>query len=469
MATTISPGSSATIYVDAFSTITLTASASSTGSLSYAGGAMDNLRSDASFGLTSKVYGPFGAPGTVTIAVNSGVVTYDVTYISAPSMAALKASGAIVGPQPQLPKTYAAIKRVVDGMGDMFWALFGDSKVLGGGVGTGTNNVTGVGENRYAGALAAYLRSIGIPAADNNFFGEGLIVAFNGATPYGNYDPRFAIIGTTSYYAAGDHVSLGGVHWQLNASGEGIAYTPQIDGVNSSYDRVKIIYCNRTTGQFTVSQPGGGSTAQTITTTAASNTIGITTVSLTRGTGVCNISWASGDNWIIGAIFYDSQNPRVNVLSCGQYGDTLTSAQGVVNNANEWRGGAVLSALALDLTSVAMTVNSYAGGTAGVTAFSAALNSLCVNDILASGSELILETPSAVGTASQGTISDAYVAAIKALAATLSAPVHDVYAKITPYATYSGTLYKDTLHENLGGTRAKSMQCGRFVRLTAGI
>lgn len=93
MAITVSPGSSATINVGAFSTITLTASAASTGSLSYAGGAMDNLRSDASFGLASKVYGPFGAPGVVTITVNSGVVTYDVTYTDSNSIAAIAHSG----------------------------------------------------------------------------------------------------------------------------------------------------------------------------------------------------------------------------------------------------------------------------------------------------------------------------------------------------------------------------------------
>lgn len=95
MATTVAPGSSATISVDAFSTITLTASPACVGRLSYAGGAMDNLRSDASYGLSSKVYGPFGAPGTVTIAVTDGVVTYDVTHITAATSAALAASGVI--------------------------------------------------------------------------------------------------------------------------------------------------------------------------------------------------------------------------------------------------------------------------------------------------------------------------------------------------------------------------------------
>jgi hypothetical protein len=265
-----------------------------------------------------------------------------------------------------------------------------------------------------------------------------------------------------SYYAAGDHVSLGGVHWQLNAASEGCGYTPQIDGVNSIYDRVILIYCNRTTGTFTVSQPGSGTVAQTITTTGAANTIGITTVALTRGSGMCSILWGSGDNWLIGAIFYDSLTPRVNILSCGQYGDTLTSAQGAVNNVNEWRGGAVLAALNLDAVYVAMTVNSYGAGTAGVPAFTTALTTLC-NDIVTSGADLILETPSAVGTSGQGTISDAYVAAIRLAAVTFEAPIFDMYAILAPYATWSGSLFKDTLHENSGGARSKARNSGRFL------
>jgi hypothetical protein len=80
MATTVAPGSSATFTIGAFGTISLTASAASTGTLTFTAGALDNLRSDAPCGLQSKTYGPFGVPGSVTIAVTSGVVTYDVVY-----------------------------------------------------------------------------------------------------------------------------------------------------------------------------------------------------------------------------------------------------------------------------------------------------------------------------------------------------------------------------------------------------
>jgi hypothetical protein len=88
MATTVAPGSSATFTIGAFGTISLTASAASTGTLTFTAGALDNLRSDAQFGLQSKTYGPFGAPGTVTIAVTSGVVAYDVAYTSADTSSA---------------------------------------------------------------------------------------------------------------------------------------------------------------------------------------------------------------------------------------------------------------------------------------------------------------------------------------------------------------------------------------------
>lgn len=384
------------------------------------------------------------------------------------SAAALAASGAYAGPTGSLTKTYAAIKRVADGMGQAFVGMFGDSTTLGAGAGTGAKGLVAAASGRPAAKFAEYLASVGIPSADNSFFGEGLIQAYQ-STNFSAYDTRFATIGTASYYANGQQTSVGGIMWQLNASGEGLAFTPKIDGANSNYDTVRVWYCNRTTGSFTVSQPGAGSTAGTVTTTGAGNTIGSTTVALTRGTGVCNLEWVSGDNWIIGAVFYDSQNPRVNVLSFGQYGDKLTSATGVVNNANEWRGGAVIASMSLDCVFVDMTINSENNdGLGGVPAFTTALTTLC-GDISGSGADLVLATPHAIGTAQQGTISNAYVEAIKGLASTLRVPVFDTYAKITPYATYSGALYFDTLHLNAAGNRAKGFQQARFLRATAGI
>lgn len=394
--------------------------------------------------------------------------TTSLPVLDAGSAQVLAMGGAFAGATGKLTKTYTAIKRVMEGMGDAFYGLAGDSTTLSAGAGTSTKGLTGAATNRYAAQMAAYLTSIGIPAADNWFGGEGLIQAFQSVN-YVTYDPRFTTSGTASFFANGAQQSVAGIMWQLNSTGEAVSYTPQIAGANSNYDTVKIWYCNRTTGSFTVSQPGGGSTAQTITTTAAASTIGSVTVALTRGSGICNLTWASGDNWIIGAVFYDSQVPRLNIMTFGNYGDRLVSTYSMANNPNEWRGGAVIASMGLDGCFVDMSINHIqVDGIGGVAAFSTALTTVA-NDIVGSGADLILSTPHNIGTANQGATSDAYVAAIKAVAASVSgAQVFDAYAKFTPYATYSATLYYDTLHLSIAGYGAKGRQAGRFLRQMSG-
>lgn len=365
-----------------------------------------------------------------------------------------------------LTQVYAGIQRVVDGMGQAVIGLCGDSTTLGAGAGTGAKGLIGAASGRPAAALATFLASAGIPAADNSWFGEGLIQAYQGVT-YAQYDTRFQWLGTASHYANGQQTSAGGIMAQFNAANEGVGFTPQIQGVNCNYDTVKVWYCNRTTGSFTVSQPGSGTVAQTITTTGAT-TIGVATVALTRGSGLCSILWGSGDCWIIGAEYYDSQVPRVNIRTFGHYGDKLTSVTGLVNNTNEWRGGAVIAAMAMDCCFIDMTINSEnSDGLGGVPAYQAALQSLAT-EIAAVGTDVVISTPHAIGTANQGATSNAYVAAAYQVAINLNLPIDDRYKKITPYATWSSALYFDTLHLNAAGNRAKGFQIGRFIRAKSG-
>ena len=75
MTTTVSAGSSASFYVGAFDSISVTAS-NAVGTLAFNSSA-DNLKSDTTANLQNKVYGPFGVPGLVVISVVQGSIGYD--------------------------------------------------------------------------------------------------------------------------------------------------------------------------------------------------------------------------------------------------------------------------------------------------------------------------------------------------------------------------------------------------------
>lgn len=89
---TLSTGgtTTATFAIDAWGTI-LVSSARGVGTLTFNSDA-DNLRSDFAANLQSKTYGPWGAPGTVTLAVTSGSIDYTVT-LGYPSFATVALQG----------------------------------------------------------------------------------------------------------------------------------------------------------------------------------------------------------------------------------------------------------------------------------------------------------------------------------------------------------------------------------------
>lgn len=159
----------------------------------------------------------------------------------------------------------------------------------------------------------------------------------------------------------------------------------------------------------------------------------------------------------------------MNVLNFSSYGDKLTIASGVVNNPNEWRGGLAMAALALDACIVGMTINSEnQDGIAGVAAYKAALIKLC-NDVVNSGADLILKTPHAIGTAPQTNgITDAYIQAIREVAAQFDAPIIDMYQRMDNYTAFNAlTMYDDTLHLKKPGYFATAMEYARVLNCWA--
>lgn len=78
MATLTAGGtSSATLTLDAFASVTVVADASCNGALSFVSDAQ-NLLSNKTAKVQNKTYGPYGVPGTVTISITAGSLTYTV-------------------------------------------------------------------------------------------------------------------------------------------------------------------------------------------------------------------------------------------------------------------------------------------------------------------------------------------------------------------------------------------------------
>lgn len=360
---------------------------------------------------------------------------------------------------PRLKKLQSGIAKVMAGTGQCYIGLAGDSTSVGAGAGTGAKFLIGARSKSPAAQLASALVSAGIPAADDSWFGEHLIAAFQ-ATTMTQYDSRFTVSAAANYYPNGDYRSLGGIPYLLNSAGKAVNFTP-----TNAVDTVDIYSYNEVAGVFDVSFAGGASLGTV--TNLVTPTVKKTTKTFTRGTGAVQALWVSGSATILGMVAYDSTTPRVHVMGWGMYGAKLTDADSYVNNTHEWRGGAVLSVVAPDVVIVDMTINSeIAGGLSGVAAYKAALTTLC-NDVVASGADLVLATPHYVGNAAQTTgICDAYVSAIHGVATTFDAPVIDVYGRLDDYATFNAHgMYADTLHPTPAGYRARVQEAMRVLNV----
>lgn len=362
---------------------------------------------------------------------------------------------------PRLRKLQSAISKVLAGTGQCYIGVVGDSTTVGAGAGTGAKYAINARPLSPTAQLAAALVSAGIPATDDSWFGENLLEAFQGVTRV-QYDTRFTVSASAAYYPNGAYQSLGGIPFRLNSAGKAVNFTP-----TNTVDRVDVYSYNKTAGVFDLSFAGGASLGAV--TNAVTATVQKTTKSLTRGTGVLQAIWVSGDNSILGMVAYDSTVPRVNVMNWGCYGDKLTTANGYANNTNEWRGGSVITTVAPDAVIVDMTINTENNdGLAGVAAYKTALTTIC-NDVIAAGADLILATPHYINSTTQTSgICDAYVAAIREVAVTFSAPIVDVYRRLDDYTTFNTQgMYTDSLHLTAAGYRAKILETMRVINVWA--
>ena len=431
-------------------------------------------------GASVRKIGPFPFAMPITINSQSGALTYYVGADSAAPHVEIAgeydaASGQTVLDDasrgvfdaglykraPKLNKLFAGIARVLSGQGQCFIGLIDDSTGVGGGAGTGAKGLLNARPGSPTAHFASLLNASGIPAADDSWFGEHLIEAFQGVTR-AQYDTRFTVSGSAAYYTDGTFQTVGGIPFRLNSAGKAVNFTPTYQT-----DTAKFFYFNSLGGTVDCSFAGGASLGTVV--ASGASTIGSSVKTYTKGAGAFSVSWVSGNSAIVGVICYDSTTPRVNVINLGSYGDKLTSTNGYANNPNYWRGGAALSVLALDAVIVGMTINSEnQDGLAGVAAYRVALEKVC-SDVVASGADLILSTPHNIGTAAQSTgICDAYVETIRAVAAQYNAPVIDLYRRIDDYSAFNALgLYFDSLHLTTIGYRAKAQEFARVLNVWA--
>lgn len=129
---TLTAGQSASFFFDSFWTILVSASKAS-GTLAFTSSA-ENLRSSFNSGLQSRTYGPFGAPGTVTITVAEGSVDYTLTRIDEVSGRGTLTYAQLPDPTlfPEGTQTYTSDEGMVFQRGGGWVAVGGEAATWGG-------------------------------------------------------------------------------------------------------------------------------------------------------------------------------------------------------------------------------------------------------------------------------------------------------------------------------------------------
>lgn len=270
--------------------------------------------------------------------------------------------------------------------------IVGDSVTLGGGAGTGPGQLEGASAKSSSAQLAKKFSDNGQFATDSYTGGNGYVHS-PGAT-YTAYDPRLVLVGGASFIADGAQNTLGGLLWTLDAVGEALQFTPV-----ETIDSATIYYNTDSTGEFAISFKGTQISTQAHTPAADIRKV---TVTFPRGTGPLEVKNVSGVNRILGIEVWDSTANALRILRCGQYGDRLEAGTGLANNTKSWRGGAVIRLMAPDVVVLNFLINSAQAGLAQLAPYKAALTKAC-DDIIASGAELVLVIPHALGSTAETT------------------------------------------------------------------
>lgn len=367
-------------------------------------------------------------------------------------------SGTLLDPNASAILTYASLpkfkKKLASGEGARV-GILGDSTTVGAGAGaTAPYYLADAAAKSPSAQLAKLFSDAGCYATDSYLGGSHLITTPPISVPYATYDTRFAAINGAAPIADGAQTTLGGLLWTLNSAEAAIQWTPV-----ENIDSVTVYYTTNSTAQYEVgfTPTSGSRTVIGTINTAPPASIGKETFTFAPSTGTIDVTRVSGTCRVLGIEPWNSTANAVRILNFGQYGDRLESGGGPANNTNVWRGGDLIRLMQLDLVVVDMAINSAVTGIGQLPAYKLALTKVC-EDVIASGAELVLAVPHALGSVAETTgVMAQFRQAIHDESALRKCPVINLYNAMKDYQTsLARGLLTDNLHQSEAGYTVKS-------------
>ncbi len=360
-------------------------------------------------------FGPFDRATTIAIQINGGSVQYtvspdpkgfeDVVVDTSEGFTSIMgATGSVLGRKYTAPKFIADLEAARAGGSPLLIALLGDSNTAGTGAGTGTAGMVGAQRWSVGAQLADILDRTFMPTTNDAFFGDQN--AGDTGVTLQQFDPRFSAFGAGWSLISGP--TMGRRMFQGASGGAGaLTFTPR-----KPWNRVRLLAGSATFSAPTANVKAGAATIGNFNTnTAGANTLKDETFSTGAAAAVQSFSLdgvSGGTCSLVGAIFWDSENPGCVVVPggwCGGFASNLNEA------SQPWSPRPVAVALSAGLYITNATINDANAGTA-IASFTA--SSLGFHQAVAAVGDVIVTGMTPSSTPNSTTL-EAYKAALQSV------------------------------------------------------
>lgn len=333
-----------------------------------------------------------------------------------------------------LPIWRKALGNVLAGTGYATVACIGDSTTMGAGAGSsGTSNTTGARANSYPALLKKLLNGMGIPAIDENTWGDNTTPG-GGTAGITSYDPRVTFTGTSWSRTA---TALAGALFTNAATSntDALIFTP-----TTPCDTFVIWYVQNS-GFPTFTVTDGGTTLATINAAGSAAFPGqiVTRASATTNPISIQKSSGTGTFYIGGIDAYNSATKSVRLFNWGTYGSWTTNWTGA---GSPWSTLNAIQLVKPSLSIIQLGINDIRNNVSAAT-YQANMQSL-INACKANGDVILLRFHPDNAPANASLL-PGYSAAQSALSVSNNIPLIDLTARFGSYSAMS-SVYWDSVH-----------------------